>query len=134
MADLSSPHIVITGNPVDGCQYHGPFTDYNAASDFTEGAACRDCSDWWIAPIASGTPIAKPAPPIVGAQGDENRHRVSRAKDMRASWASYAQVPLNEVQIRDTLADLMHLAKAEGVEFDHELSMATDFFGDETSE
>ncbi len=36
-----------------------------------------------------------------------------------------------ETQLRDLLADLMHLAQASGIDFEHELSMATDFYGDE---
>lgn len=67
---------------------------------------------------------------------ENNRHRLNRAKDMRAAWAKYERLapgPIGEVQLRDMLADLMHFASANGIDFDHELSLATDFFGDETA-
>lgn len=63
-----------------------------------------------------------------------NRHNLNRARDMRAAWQAYERLAHNvePVQLRDMLADLMHLAESEGVDFDHELSIATDFFGDES--
>lgn len=36
-----------------------------------------------------------------------------------------------DTPIRDLLCDLMHHCAANGIDFDHELSMGTDFFGDE---
>lgn len=65
------------------------------------------------------------------ADNENNRHRNNRAKDMRLAWAKYAQVDISEVQPRDMLADIMHLCQREGIDFDHELSIASDFFGDE---
>ncbi|WP_310530753.1 hypothetical protein [Novosphingobium sp.] len=56
MANLSSPHIVIIGNPVDGFTHYGPFADWEAATDWVESLS--DC-DWWIAPLepADPTPV-----------------------------------------------------------------------------
>jgi len=67
---------------------------------------------------------------------DSDRHRLNRAKDMRAAWARYERLgpgPIGQVQLRDMLADLMHFASVNGIDFDRELSMATDFFGDEAA-
>ena len=36
-----------------------------------------------------------------------------------------------DAQIRDLLCDIMHYCAANDIDFDHELSVATDFFGDE---
>lgn len=210
MTDQSALHIVITGNPVDGFTYHGPFADFDAASDWTEGESAADC-DWWIAPLEAvapiagisatlamqaalegvrqwhegsqagddfpgglfesvqaaldfAPPIAEPSPPIPAAhdpaacpsnhnnggddictdcgadlngcegQAETNRHRLNRARDMRAAWLAYERMaaPISMVKPRDILADLMHLCAVEGVDFGHELSMATDFFSEES--
>jgi hypothetical protein len=40
--------IVITGTPVDGFQYLGPFVDSAEALGYCEGLAG---TDWWIAPL-----------------------------------------------------------------------------------
>ena len=42
-------YIFITGNPVDGFEYNGPFECYDDA--FKYGEENGD-SDWWIAPLA----------------------------------------------------------------------------------
>jgi hypothetical protein len=44
-------HIVITGNPVDGLFFYGPFATADEASDWAE--TNHDGQDWWIAPLAS---------------------------------------------------------------------------------
>lgn len=44
------PRIVITGNPVDGFAYHGPFESEEEAQEWAENE-CQD--DWWVAPLAS---------------------------------------------------------------------------------
>lgn len=36
--------------------------------------------------------------------------------------------------VRDLLCDLMHWCKFKGIDFDHELSMGTDFYGDESAD
>ena len=41
--------IVITGNPVDGLVFHGPFADHEAATRFAEQNFRT--VDWWVAPI-----------------------------------------------------------------------------------
>lgn len=62
---------------------------------------------------------------------ERNRHRINRAKDMRSAWAAYSFLDISECQPRDMLADIMHYCEAIGLDFDHELSMATDFYSDE---
>lgn len=43
-------HILITGNPVDGFDYTGPF---DTASDAADYANTHDIMpDWWVAPLA----------------------------------------------------------------------------------
>lgn len=44
-----SKHIVITGNPVDGFDYHGPFDEHGDATEF----AGRLGVDWWIAELTA---------------------------------------------------------------------------------
>jgi hypothetical protein len=42
-------HIVVTGNPVDGFQFHGPFPSGNDAAEWAEQHCARE---WWlIAPL-----------------------------------------------------------------------------------
>lgn len=41
--------IVITGNPVDGCNYIGPFDSREAAEDYIY----HDSSDWWVVELQS---------------------------------------------------------------------------------
>lgn len=59
-------------------------------------------------------------------------HKIS-AERGKAAFDAFKAVHEDgdETQLRDLLADLMHHCAANGIEFDHELSMATDFFGDE---
>ena len=66
---------------------------------------------------------------VVDQPGTASNHRLDRAKAMRSAWESSegSDVP----RIADLLADLMHLCDAEGLDFESELSMATDFHGDE---
>lgn len=41
-------HLIVTGNPVDGFTFHGPFADRTAALDWAD----RECeADWWLAPL-----------------------------------------------------------------------------------
>lgn len=63
------------------------------------------------------------------SEAELNRHRRNRAKDMRTAWQRY-EGDSEPPRVADMLADLMHLCDVEGVDFDHELSMATDFYGD----
>lgn len=48
--------IVIAGTITSGFKHYGPFPDWDAASDFTEGRECRDC-EWWIVELIA-PPIA----------------------------------------------------------------------------
>lgn len=44
-------HIVITGNPVDGLFFYGPFATADEATEWAE--VQQDGMEWWIAPLAS---------------------------------------------------------------------------------
>lgn len=52
-AEVLKPHIVITGNPVQGFFFYGPFQSETEAVDWAE----REQSDfeWWIAPLQEPT-------------------------------------------------------------------------------
>lgn len=57
------------------------------------------------------------------------RHRLNRAKGMRGAWQIYDRT--EQPRLADMLADLMHLAESEGIDFNAELTTATDFYTDE---
>lgn len=39
------PYIVVIGNPIDGFTHHGPFGDFEEASEF--GDSNMISSEWW---------------------------------------------------------------------------------------
>ena len=41
-----SKFILVTGNPVDGLSFFGPFNDPEEAHEFAEGCGT---GDWWVA-------------------------------------------------------------------------------------
>lgn len=43
--------LIITGNPVDGFRFIGPFEDHDAALAYAELEGASIEADWWIAPI-----------------------------------------------------------------------------------
>jgi hypothetical protein len=47
--------------------------------------------------------------------------------------ATCSEMTGEECLVRDLLANLMHWCHAHQVDFDHELSMATDYFSEESS-
>jgi hypothetical protein len=47
--------IIITGNPVDGFKYHGPFDTPDSAIDYEEHVLDEGV-DWWIAPLVTPEP------------------------------------------------------------------------------
>lgn len=49
MTDLNTPHIVVTGNPVDGLTFTGPFDNHDDALMYAETRLTGDY--WWVAPI-----------------------------------------------------------------------------------
>lgn len=51
---LESPHILVSGNPIDGFSYIGPFPDYASAHAYAE-AELRD-EEWWL--VALQPPVA----------------------------------------------------------------------------
>lgn len=44
-------HIIITGNPVNGFRYIGPFKTADHAIDAAERFLSGVEADWWIAPL-----------------------------------------------------------------------------------
>lgn len=40
-------HILVTGNPVDGLQFHGPFVSMEDAETFGD----LFYEEWWVAPL-----------------------------------------------------------------------------------
>jgi hypothetical protein len=53
--DLMGLHIVISGNPVDGFIYYGPFKTGVDAIAWAE-ANCDGTESWCIAPLHAATP------------------------------------------------------------------------------
>ena len=47
---MNEQHIVITGNPVDGYRYYGPYESHDAAVQAANGSLRLDI-DWWIASL-----------------------------------------------------------------------------------
>lgn len=50
-------HIIITGNPVDGHAFFGPFEDSNAAVEAANAAILEP--DWWIAELHTEQELSK---------------------------------------------------------------------------
>ena len=50
-------HIIITGNPVDGFQFTGPFTTHDDAVREADDSG----SDWWVADLTVPT-VTEPVP------------------------------------------------------------------------
>lgn len=44
-------YIIITGNPVDGFEYHGPFGSSDQAVTWAAANPEIDGKDWWVAPL-----------------------------------------------------------------------------------
>lgn len=44
---LTHPHIIVSGNPVDGLSFEGPYDSHDEAV----AAADEVSADWWIAPL-----------------------------------------------------------------------------------
>lgn len=42
-------YIIITGNPVDGFMYYGPYSTHDEAIEAAEASTTLDGDDWWIA-------------------------------------------------------------------------------------
>ena len=48
--DARQPHIIVTGNPVDGLNFIGPFPNSASAIERADHDGRLD-ADWWIAPL-----------------------------------------------------------------------------------
>lgn len=61
MADLdyierhALPHVIMTGNPVDGCILLGPFENYDAGLEYANDYSNAFTADWWLVPIHKPT-------------------------------------------------------------------------------
>jgi len=55
MPEIEKPHIIVTGNPIDGLHFIGPFESAAEATD----AAATFVGDWWIAPLEPEETIYK---------------------------------------------------------------------------
>lgn len=53
--------ILVTGNPVDGFQFVGPFEDSDDAVRYAEDEEHRD-TEWWLGDLESPEERAEPAP------------------------------------------------------------------------
>lgn len=47
--DGDGPAIVVTGNPIDGFQFCGPFASHSEATEYGDNLE----PDWWVAPLAA---------------------------------------------------------------------------------
>ena len=43
-------YVLVTGNPVDGLEFYGPFPDAESAHDWAAGVLKN--AEWWIAPMS----------------------------------------------------------------------------------
>jgi hypothetical protein len=65
---MSKPCVLVVGNPSDGYRYIGPFEDFDAAAQFSEGAD----SDNWVATLEApdGANLLAAAPEMLAALKD----------------------------------------------------------------
>lgn len=42
-------YLVVVGNPIDGCEFYGPFDDDTAAEDWAERYRRNDT--WWVSEL-----------------------------------------------------------------------------------
>lgn len=47
------PHIILTGNPVEGFELYGPFDNFIAAVNHMDTDGNMPDDDWWLAPLHS---------------------------------------------------------------------------------
>lgn len=48
--DPNTPHIIVTGNPIDGFSFIGPFPHVQAAAEHGNSDGDLD-AEWWVAPL-----------------------------------------------------------------------------------
>jgi len=61
----------------------------------------------------------------------DNTRTTARQVERAASLLKLHQETNKDGSVRDVLADFMHYCEAMGLDFDHELSMATNFYSEE---
>ncbi len=52
---MSTKHIIVVGNPVDGLRFYGPFSDAESACSYADlelSDGSLEWFEWWVAPIA----------------------------------------------------------------------------------
>jgi len=64
-------------------------------------------------------------------QREQNRERISRAADIIEDYKSRVTGENAATCLRDVLADLMHFARANRLNFEDELATARNYFNDE---
>ncbi len=47
---MADTHIIVTGNPVDGLEFYGPFPTANDATEFANTDVHLP-EEWWVAPL-----------------------------------------------------------------------------------
>lgn len=118
---MTTPHIIITGNPVDGFEDDGPFADVGAAIGFANTDAHMD-GQWWTAPLHA---VELPAPPInqgepISAEVHSDDRVVEVAFDAAAWFAQAGD---------DDILGLAH----EGYSYGHTSDAVALFFEDTTT-
>ncbi len=70
-------------------------------------------------------------PRLTKLQREQNHERVDRAADIIEGYKSRVTGEDAATCLRDVLADLMHFAKANRINFEGELATARNYFDDE---
>jgi hypothetical protein len=54
VAEKPSCRIIVSGNPIEGLLFYGPFDDTDAAVEFAEdNEIISDDDDWWVGKVYS---------------------------------------------------------------------------------
>ncbi|MFI5093748.1 MAG: hypothetical protein ACHQIK_09925 [Candidatus Acidiferrales bacterium] len=70
-------------------------------------------------------------PRLTKLQREQNQERVDRAADIIEDYQSRVTGEDSATCLRDVLADLMHFARANRLNFEDELATARNYFDDE---
>lgn len=125
------PRIVITGNPVDGFDYYGP-TPLDDTADAYREARTRLLEErgdeWWLAelrPLSDLEPIdGDDRPPVQQEPDAAERARIG----LRAVRRKPTAYRFDEAHLADMIADVMHLAVAQGLDPDEVLDHGRSYY------
>jgi hypothetical protein len=70
-------------------------------------------------------------PRLTKLQREQNHERINRASEIIAGYKSRVTGEDAATCLRDVLADLMHFARANRINFEGELALARNYFDDE---